>query len=83
MATPRAGSLPGTVSGAGGELGWLVTSRKPRDEIVDAEDDVDGLVVVDDCSASWDPPAFPTPVYLRGAMMQATGLNAERVWLKA
>ena len=36
VATPRVGSLPGTVNGAGDEPGWLVTPRKPCDEVVDA-----------------------------------------------
>ena len=88
MATPRAGSLPGTVSSAGDELGWLVTSRKPRDEVVDAEVDVDNRVVVDLCglpSAGGSPPATLLPAFPRAMLREMTGLNArgrKLVWLR-
>ena len=79
MAAPRAGSLPGTMSSAGDELGWLVTSRKLREEVVDAVVVVGNLEVVDAVApAGGSPPAFMLPVCLRGAMVQTkTGLTAK------
>ena len=74
MAAPRAGSLPGTISSAGDELGWLVTSRKLREVVVDADVEVDGVKVVDACSANLDLPTFSLPALkisiFCGAMMR-------------
>ena len=62
------------MNGAGGELGWLVTPRKPCEVVVDADVEVDGFEVVDDCSASLDLPTFSLPALKMsifcGAMMR-------------
>ena len=73
---PQAGSLPEPVSGAGCELGWLVTVCKPRDEGVDESDEgVDALVVVDLLCASGSPQAHLLPICSRAAMMRARRLG--------
>ena len=77
VASPRAGSLPEPVSGAGCELGWLVTFRKPRDEGVDESDEgVDeGGEVVEIVCASGSPQAHLLPICPRAAMMRARRLG--------
>ena len=72
MATPRAGSLQETENGAGGELGWLVTPCRPRDEGVDELDEgVDNRVVVDLVLDASGASASLLPACARGAMMRA------------
>ena len=74
------------MSSAGDELGWLVTSRKPREEVVDAGVVVDNLGVVDLrglLSAGGSPPATLLPTFPRTMMREMAGLNArgEKAWL--